>query len=100
MGKSAGGGEARLTWAKSSFESKDDNDDNDNGVNQDESDNETCMEELPLLPFVSTTRFGWTGVEPTRVPLITMVMMRRRMMIVTMTWIWFRSIHDAATNGE
>ena len=76
FGKSAGGGEARLTWAKSSFESKDDNDDCNNGVNQDESDNETCMEELPLLPFVSTTRLGWTGVEPTRVPLITMVMMR------------------------
>ena len=36
---------------------------------------QTCMEELPLLPFVSTTRFGWTGVEPTRVPLITMIMM-------------------------
>ena len=31
---------------------------------------ETCIEELPLLPFVSTTRFGWTGVEPTRVPLV------------------------------
>ena len=65
------------------------------GDNDDENDNETCMEELPLLPFVSTTRFGWTGVEPTRVPLITMVMMRRRMiMIMTMTCIWFRSIHD------
>ena len=88
MGKSAGGGEARLTWAKSSFKSKDDkgdgdgddddghNDDGDDDNDDDESENETCMEELPLLPFVSTTRFGWTGVEPTRVPLITRVMMR------------------------
>ena len=41
---------------------------------------------MPLLPFVSTKRFGWTGVEPTRVPLITMVIriMMRRMRIVRM----------------
>ena len=60
---------------------KDEDDDNDDKYEHDDNDdndddNETCMEELPLLPFVSTTRFGWTGVEPTRVPLITIVMMR------------------------